>query len=276
MDEDSPRKVTIRPEQRHAGNIGNAHIHQGERDRGAGEGQHIKGELAHLQASSPLSSTAAWRLAQTCGKQFARDLGMALGPARLLRAPGRGGLRQFARHDPDRTSSRRASPASCSAWKDRDLRSACRRSSRRHASIAVRFHTPAVPLNEIGSPARKRASCSTAKWESSNRPCTRVSQLALRLAWPQRACTKAKPVSASKRRHGAAQEIRRRHEVGIEDRHIRRIAMFEAEGEIAGLEAGAIAAMQNLPASRLPASPPWRRAPARHGRRCRHHPEAGW
>ena len=32
------------------------------------------------------------------------------------------------------------------------------------------FQTPAVPLKLIGRPARKRASCSTAKCESSKRP----------------------------------------------------------------------------------------------------------
>ncbi len=114
------------------------------------------------------------------------------------------------------------------------------------SSIAVRDHTPAVPLNEMGKPARKRASCSTAKWESSSRPCTRVSQLALRLAWPQRACTKAKTGIAQQHRHGLAQEIGRRHEIGVEDRHIGRVAMFEPEGEIAGLEAGAVAAAQDF------------------------------
>ncbi len=47
-------------------------------------------------------------------------------------------------------------------------------------------------------------------------------------------------------RQGTAQEIARRHEVGIEDRDIRRIAMLEAERQIACLEAGAIAAAQNV------------------------------
>ena len=67
---------------------------------------------------------------------------------------------------------------------------------------------------------------------------------------------KGKPVIGHQRGHGAAQEIGRRHEIGIEDRDIGRVAMFEAESEIAGLEAVAVAAAQNLEASRLPAPPP--------------------
>ena len=89
--------------------------------------------------------------------------------------------------------------------------------------MAALFQTPAVPLNEIGRPARKRASCSTAKWLSSSTPCARVSQLRSRLAWPQRACTKAKAMIRDERGHRAAEEIGRRHEIGIEDRDVRRV-----------------------------------------------------
>ncbi len=47
-------------------------------------------------------------------------------------------------------------------------------------------------------------------------------------------------------RHGAAQEIGRRHKIGVEDRHIGRIAMLEPEGEIASLESGAVAPVKDF------------------------------
>ena len=57
---------------------------------------------------------------------------------------------------------------------------------------------------------------------------------------------KGQAAVGQQRRHGAAQEIGRRHEIGIEDRHIGRVGMGKAEGQIAGLETLAVAAPQDL------------------------------
>jgi hypothetical protein len=46
-------------------------------------------------------------------------------------------------------------------------------------------------------------------------------------------------------RNGAAQEIRRRYKIGVEDRNIGCIRMLEAECEIAGLEADSLTAMKH-------------------------------
>ena len=46
--------------------------------------------------------------------------------------------------------------------------------------------------------------------------------------------------------HGAAQEIGRRHEIGVKDRHKGRLGMGQAKSQIAGLEADAVAAPQDL------------------------------
>ena len=66
------------------------------------------------------------------------------------------------------------------------------------------------------------------------------------------------------RRHGAAQPVRRRHEVGVEHRDIGRVAERQAGGQGAGLEAAAVVApdMRDVDAVTRAGAP-------RRGRRCR-------
>ena len=57
---------------------------------------------------------------------------------------------------------------------------------------------------------------------------------------------KGQAVVGDQRRHGAAQEIGRRHKIRIEDGDIGRVRVAETESEIARLEAFAVAAAQQL------------------------------
>ena len=100
MDEASAQAVTSRPSNATAGIIDHAHTHQGQRDRGAGEGQHIESELAHLQrhrrlfperharwprsCGSSLRATWAWPLVQRacCARQAAAVCGNSPGTTR--------------------------------------------------------------------------------------------------------------------------------------------------------------------------------------------------
>ena len=89
-------------------------------------------------------------------QQLARALRMALGPARLLRPPGGGGLRQFARH---LRSGSIAARQPCIMQRMERSRSSVSVSPVQPppSSIAARDHTPAVPLKrdrQAGAEAR--------------------------------------------------------------------------------------------------------------------------
>ncbi len=226
------------------GGIGlHADGHHEERDRGAGEGQGVEGELAHLRrhrqllperpscwprvGGSSLRAHCAWPLVQRacCARQAAAV------------------WRQFTRHFDVRQHGAAPAPQHAAHGK---VEIFGQRIAGPAAGLLDRQAIPhrAVPLNDMGRPARKRASCSTAKCE--------IQQHALHARQPVGAAVgmtparlhEARPAVGDQRRHGAAQEIRRRHEVGIEDGHEGRIAMRQAEGQIAGLEALAVAPPQ--------------------------------
>ena len=113
-------------------------------------------------------------------------------------------------------------------------------------SIASRRHTPAVPLKEIGRPARDASFLLDGEMGIEQKPLHARQPVLLAVGVAPARLHEGKTVVRDKRGHGAAEEIGRRNKIRVEDRDKRRVGMFKPESEIAGLESRAFAAMQDI------------------------------
>ena len=112
------------------------------------------------------------------------------------------------------------------------------------ASIAARCQMPQVPLKGSGWPAQQRVACSMPRWASSVTICISVSAFSCGLRKSKRACTNAVLRLGEERPHAAAQEIRRRHVVDVEDGEVVVGRLLHRLVQRAALVAAAIGALQ--------------------------------